>query len=227
MFRSLLKNIKIFILYCKYSKLSVKDIFNKIYNEQTWGYDKKLYSGPGSHDKELTKPYLKFVQDFLNKKNYTVTDLGCGDFNIGEKLYRYSKNYIAIDIVEKLIELNKSKYTDSNLHFICMNVLEKKIPKSDCIIIRQVLQHLDNKSIEIILKQIYNFKFLILTEHLPGNKFIPNIDKFTGPTIRLDTSYSGVNLEKKPFDLKFKSKKELIIEDKNLGGIHKTIIYKL
>ena len=86
MFRSLTKNIKIFILYCRYSKLSVKDIFNKIYNEQKWGLDKKLYSGPGSHDKELTKPYLKFVQDFLNKKNYTVTDLGCGNFNIGKKL---------------------------------------------------------------------------------------------------------------------------------------------
>ena len=103
----------------------------------------------------------------------------------------------------------------------------KKIPKSDCVIIRQVLQHLNNKSINVILKKIYSFKFLILTEHLPENKFIPNVDKFTGPTIRLDTSYSGVDLEKKPFNLKFKSKRQLIIEDKKLGGIHKTIIYKL
>ncbi|MBL6592394.1 MAG: class I SAM-dependent methyltransferase [Flavobacteriaceae bacterium] len=227
MFRSIIKNIKIFVLYCKYSKLSVKDVFNKIYNDRKWGREKKFYSGPGSHENELTKPYLIFVKNFLKGKNYTVTDIGCGDFNIGKKLYPHSKKYIAIDIVEKLIELNKRKYSNSNLHFKCINVLEEKIPISDCIIIRQVLQHLDNKSIEIILKQIYNFKFLILTEHLPKNKFIPNIDKFTGPTIRLDTSYSGVDLEKKPFNLKFKSKKELIIEDKNLGGIHKTIIYKL
>ena len=42
------------------------------------------------------------------------------------------------------------------------------------IIIRQVLQHLNNQiRHEIIFKKIY-FKFLILTEHLPGNKFIPN-----------------------------------------------------
>jgi len=227
MFRSISKNIKIFILYCKYRKLSVKEIFKKIYDEKKWGDDKKLYSGPGSHEKELTIPYLKYVQDFLNEKNYTVTDLGCGDFNIGKELYTYSKKYIAIDIVEKLVEENKRKYINTNLYFKCINVLENKIPITDCIIIRQVLQHLDNNSIEIILKQIYKFKFLILTEHLPKNKFIPNIDKFTGPTIRLDTSYSGVDLEKKPFNLKFKSKKELIIEDKKLGGIHKTIIYKL
>ena len=227
MFRSIIKNIKIFVLYCKYSKLSVKDVFNKIYNDRKWGREKKFYSGPGSHENELTKPYLIFVKNFLKGKNYTVTDIGCGDFNIGKKLYPHSKKYIAIDIVEKLIELNKRKYSNSNLHFKCINVLEEKIPISDCIIIRQVLQHLDNKSIEIILKQIYNFKFLILTEHLPKNKFIPNIDKFTGPTIRLDTSYSCVDLEKKPFNLKFKSKKYLIIEANNFGCIHKTIIYKL
>ncbi len=227
MYRSIIKNIKILILYCKYSNLSDKDIFKKIYNEQLWGKNKKLYSGPGSHNKKLTKPYLKFVQDFLKDKNYSVTDLGCGDFNIGKELYSLSRKYIAIDIVKDIIEENKKKYIDNNLNFMCLNILDEKIPITDCIIIRQVLQHLDNKSIEIIVKKIYSYKFLILTEHLPKNKFIPNIDKFTGPTIRLDTSYSGVDLEKKPFDLKFKSKKELIIEDKKLGGIYKTIIYKL
>ena len=227
MFRSIIKNIKIFILYCKYSKLSVNDVFNKIYNERKWGRDKKFYSGPGSHEKELTQPYIEFVKDFLSEKNYSVTDLGCGDFNIGKELYPHSKKYIAIDIVEKIIEENKRKYIAKNLHFKCMDFLQKKIPISDCVIIRQVLQHLNNKSINIILKKIYPFKFLILTEHLPKNKFIPNVDKFTGPTIRLDTSYSGVDLEKKPFNLKFKSKRQLIIEDKKLGGIHKTIIYKL
>ena len=93
-------------------------------------------------------------------------------------------------------------------------------------IIRQVLQHLDNKSIIKILNKIKSYKYAIITEHIPKNIFIPNIDKNIGLTTRLEFN-SGINVEIEPFNFNFISKKEIKLEDKELGGIHKTVIYKL
>ena len=93
-------------------------------------------------------------------------------------------------------------------------------------IIRQVLQHLDNKSITKILDKIKSYKYVIITEHIPKNIFIPNIDKSIGLTTRLEFN-SGINIEIEPFNFNFLTKKEIILDDKELGGVHKTVIYTL
>lgn len=87
-----------------------KAVMNQIYDRHLWGGNEfDFYSGEGSHNPEIINPYLKVLIEFLNThhNNIVVCDLGCGDFNIGKHLVSYSKKYIAIDIVEKLIKRNK------------------------------------------------------------------------------------------------------------------------
>jgi len=204
-----------------------KDVMNQIYEMNLWGGNQfDFYSGIGSHDAKIIDPYLKVIIAFLESYNRSliVCDLGCGDFNIGKHLTKYSKKYIAIDIVENLIKRNKNLYKDHNLEFYCLDIINDKLPSGDCIILRQVLQHLSNKDIEKVIKKITVYKYIILTEHIPLGNFVSNKDIISGQGIRLKQN-SGVNILEAPFNLKIKDQKQLeehILEN-NKGRILTTL----
>ena len=183
-----------------------KAAMTQIYEQHLWGgtsFD--FYSGYGSHEPEITTPYLECLIKFLKSHNsdLIVCDLGCGDFNIGKHLTRYSKKYIAIDIVEPLIKRNKQRYQEDQLEFICLDIAKDDLPTGDCVILRQVLQHISNNEIQNVLKKIAAYKYVILTEHLPLGDFTPNKDIISGQGIRLKQN-SGVNVLEPPFNIKIK-----------------------
>lgn len=205
-----------------------KAVMNQIYEQHFWGgNDHDFYSGEGSHDVEIIKPYLDAVISFFksHNKSLTVCDLGCGDFNIGKHLVEHTKNYIAIDIVENLIERNKKLFQKDNLEFRCLDVAKDTLPNTDCIILRQVLQHLSNKEIIRIINKLSNYKYIILTEHLPQGDFTPNKDKIASQGIRLKQN-SGVDLLETPFNLKVKSSEIMntIILNDNKGILLTTLL---
>lgn len=207
-----------------------KDAMQQVYDLHLWGgKDFDFYSGDGSHNIKIIEPYLHSVSTFLKSHNnsLTVCDLGCGDFNIGKQLINYTKRYIGIDIVENLIERNKTLFKAENLEFHCLNIVEDELPKTDCVILRQVLQHLSNTEIQKIIKKLSHYKYLILTEHLPVGNFTPNIDIISGQGIRIKKN-SGVNLLEAPFNLKIVEAQKLsqITLDNN-KGIIKTTLYRL
>ena len=232
MILSLIKNtkrkIKLILIDFKFKGLSTNQIFSKIYNDGLWNKKSSNFnSGPGSHNKELVIPFLEFVNCFIiNKKIKTIVDLGCGDFNIGKNIYKNTNQYYAIDIVPNLIDHNKNLFKDSKIKFECNDFINDPIPEADCVILRQVLQHLDNQSIIKILKKIKLYKYVIITEHIPKNNFVPNIDKKTGPTTRVEFN-SGIDIEIEPFNFNYITKEEINLEDNELGGMHKTVIYTL
>lgn len=179
-------------------------MMEQIYEQHLWGgkeYD--FYSGIGSHDPKTINPYLDVVIDFLKSKNnqLTVCDLGCGDFNIGKHLIPFTKNYIGVDIVESLIERNRTQFIAKNLTFQCLDIAKDELPNADCVILRQVLQHLSNQEIQQIVNKLKNYKYIILTEHLPVGEFKPNKDILSGQGIRLKQN-SGVDVLAEPFKLK-------------------------
>ncbi|NNC50313.1 MAG: class I SAM-dependent methyltransferase [Flaviramulus sp.] len=192
---------------------------NQIYDKKLWGGTEfDFYSGIGSYEPKIITPYLESIIAFLesHNKSLIVCDLGCGDFNVGKHLTRYTKKYIAIDIVEKLINRNKSLYRKDNLEFHCLDISKDELPTSDCIILRQVLQHLSNAEIQNVLKKIAADKYIILTEHIPFDNFIPNKDIISGQGIRLKQN-SGVEILKAPFSFKIKEETQLhehILENK-------------
>ena len=207
-----------------------KDAMQQIYEMKLWGDNNtEFYSGDGSHSSAIIKPYIEVVMSVLKsfKNQITVCDLGCGDFNIGKELVKYTKKYIAVDIVPELIAYNKEKFKETNLKFQCLDISKDELPSADCVIIRQVLQHLSNKEVLNVICKLYDFKYIILTEHIPDDDFIPNKDIVSGQGIRLKKQ-SGLNLVKPPFNLKIKEEKELskvILKGKN--GVIKTILYEL
>lgn len=190
-----------------------KDAMDQIYDKKLWGGGNEFdfYSGAGSHDSEIVDPYLKVVIAFLKsfREPIKVCDLGCGDFNVGKEIVKHTNAYIAIDIVENLIRRNKEKFISNNLKFHCLDIVADDLPSADCVILRQVLQHLSNDEVEKVVDKLAKFKYIMLTEHIPEGEFVANKDIISGQGIRLKKQ-SGVNLLVAPFNLQVKEIKQLL-----------------
>ena len=181
---------------------ATKDVMHQIYEKHLWGgKERDFYSGDGSHNLTIVEPYVNMVAGFLKSANtpLVVCDLGCGDFNVGKQLAAFTKAYIGIDIVENLIERNSAKFTQENVSFLCLDICKDELLKADCVLIRQVLQHLSNKEILQIVSKLKTYKNIIITEHLPSGNFQPNLDMVTSMGNRLKYR-SGVNIAAAPFN---------------------------
>ncbi len=205
-----------------------KDAMEQVYEMKLWGDNNSdFYSGIGSHDPEIVNPYIAVLTSFLTsfKNPLVVCDLGCGDFNVGKELVRHTKKYIAIDIVKDLIEHNKSIFKEENLEFHCLDIAVDNLPSGDCAILRQVLQHLSNTEVQSIVSKLTDFKYVILTEHIPEGRFTPNKEIISGQGTRLKKQ-SGLDVFAPPFNFKVKEEKQLlsvILNDRK--GVILTTLY--
>ena len=204
-----------------------KAAMEQIYKMKLWGTNNaSFYSGFGSHDTKIVTPYLEVVKSFLSsfQEPLVVCDLGCGDFNVGKELVKYTKKYIAVDIVSDLITYNRERFKQENLEFYCLDIAVDNLPVGDCVLVRQVLQHLSNEEVKNVVSKLSEFKYIVLTEHLPNGNFEANKDIISGQGIRLKKK-SGVNLLLPPFHLKVKQEKELlsILLEGNKGRVVTTI----
>lgn len=189
-----------------------KDAMVQIYENHLWGGSEHLfYSGDGSHEEHLVTPWLQVVQDFLSsfKRPISICDLGCGDFNVGKQLLPYCSTYTAVDIVPDLIAHHRQEHIAPNLNFQCLDIAKDVLPVADCAILRQVLQHVSNEEISAITQKLVQYKYVIITEHLPEGVFVPNIDIISGQGIRLKIG-SGVDVLQPPFSLPVTSAEQLL-----------------
>jgi len=207
-----------------------KEAMEQVYELNLWGNNQSdFYSGDGSHHPMIVKPYLEVIKEFLIsfKSLISVCDLGCGDFNIGKELVPFTKHYIAIDIVPKLNKRNIDTFKFENLEFLCLDIAVDDLPKADCVIIRQVLQHLSNAEVQSVVEKLRAYKYVILTEHLPDCEFEANKDIISGQGIRLKKQ-SGINLLDSPFNFKVKEEKQLLKIPLEKGkGVIVTTLYEV
>ncbi|MCC5609136.1 class I SAM-dependent methyltransferase [Nostoc sp. CHAB 5834] len=203
--------------------------FSEIYANNTWGGNPgEFYSGKGSNI-DFCQQYCELIKNFALKiaaANITIVDLGCGDFRVGQTLLQTLEasqikyQYIGVDIVPELVERNNIDYANTNIKFVCLDMIEQDLPKGDISLIRQVLQHLSNQDIKKILDKILQYDYTFITEYLPDTEldYVPNIDIPTGADIRLKHD-SGVFLDKHPFNI---NNVELVL---NIPYIEETLLY--
>lgn len=196
-----------------------REVMIQIYQMHLWGgKDYEFYSGEGSHDASIIEPYQEAVLSFLQSfdQPLIVCDLGCGDFNVSKVFTPFTKEYIGIDIVPDLIKRNQELFQGENRSFLCKDLSSDELPKGDCALVRQVLQHLSNNEIQNILTKLSTYRYVILTEHLPSGDFIPNKDKIASQGIRLKQQ-SGINLLESPFNWDVLSSKKLVSIELDAG----------
>ena len=86
-----------------------------------------------------------------------------------KKLFMKKKiKYLGVDIVEDLIQENKSKYQNENIKFSAGDIVNFEVKeKYDLVIVRDLLIHLDNTDIKKILNNLkkMNVKYLAINNY--------------------------------------------------------------
>jgi len=133
--------------------------FNEIYNNNEWGNG----SGHGSLQNN-TEGYVTMLQTFLvNNEIKTIVDIGCGDWQFSCNVNWSGIQYKGYDIVKSLIEKNNNKYMSSNINFYHYSGKVNDLPSADLLIAKDVLQHWSHKSINEFLRNIYKYKYCLIT----------------------------------------------------------------
>ena len=212
--------------------MSSMEVFDEIYLNGHWGVDGSGFgtSGRGSHSSQLVAPYISAVHHIVKQASANViVDLGCGDFNVGSMILPVASRYIAMDVSNVILKQNSIKYSDSRLDFVHRCITQPAIPVGDIGMVRQVLQHLDNNSIQHFVDNVTSekpFPLLLVTEHLPMGVFTPNIDKPIGSDTRLSRE-SGIVLHEGPFHLPHKRKMTVLEVDAGRSSILASTLYLL
>ena len=216
---------------------TAEEVFTEIYKRNKWGGSRReFYSGPGTANEQIVSIYISMVSEKAYSENFvglTFVDLGCGDFRVGKQLLQLCSNYIGVDIVKPLIHRNHETYGNALTKFMHLDIVEDELPNGDVCFVRQVLQHLSNRQIIVVLPKLKKYKWVFITEHYPtdNNVIKPNIDKVHGRDVRVYDN-SGVYLSKPPFELPAQELKEVLevpgvgLEGLNDPGVIRTFLYK-
>jgi SAM-dependent methyltransferase len=151
----------------------------------------------------MANPYAECIRTFIQSHGIkSVVDVGCGDFRVGRKLIDSSIDYTGIDVVDALVKANQERFGASNVRFRCLDIVRDDLPPGDLCLVREVLQHLSNLQIQKILEKLKQYKWVIITETLPGpvGSFKANLDKPHGRDARC-VWHSGLVLTEPPFSL--------------------------
>jgi hypothetical protein len=204
----------------------VDEIFATIYRKKLWGGRLSFgaHSGHGSRNEAIVSPYVSAVRKFLISLNRpSVVDLGCGDFNVGSQLVDCAGVFVGCDVVDFVIEQNRRRFP--SVEFRVVNAIDDDLPEGEVVLVRQVLQHLSNTQIAKILPKLSQYKYAVITEHVPGFAgFVPNLDMETGPDQRAGFG-SGIVLTEPPFNLQSKGS-VVLCEVSEFGGIIRTIVFE-
>ena len=133
---------------------------------------------------------------------------------------------MACDIVGPLIAFNAASFSNLDVDFRTLDFTRDQLPPGEVVFIRQVLQHLSNSEIARALPRIQRqYRYLVLSEHLPNVPFTHNLDKASGPDNRMDI-HSGIVLTSPPFNLETIDE-SILCEVNEWGGVIRTTLYRL
>jgi predicted TPR repeat methyltransferase len=167
-----------------------REKFDKIYLENVWGYK----SGPGS-DPDFAKRWIDTVNYFLSQEDIkTVIDVGCGDWRIGKNLNLEGIDYTGVEVSSVIFKETVLNSAD-NIKFINADFQTLDIHDADLIIIKDVLQHLSNSSIYIMINKIMEKSryALFCDDMLEEN----NLEDCDG-------GYRGIDISESPFNFDVK-----------------------
>ena len=170
-----------------------ENIFEHYYKKNYWG-DEESLSGPGST--------LRYTENIRRQVPRLAAELGvetffdapCGDYN-WVRAIQWTKpiHYIGGDIVAPLIEQNRTRYGNSRVSFVHIDIVRDALPHADIWLCRDCLFHLSFRDIFLSLSNFArsDIRYLLTTVHSACDE---NIDIPTG-------SFRLLNLCKPPFNL--------------------------
>lgn len=143
----------------------MKKQFEEIYSENKWLYG----SGEGSQPQH-TRPYVSFLQNFLQGNGIkSVVDMGCGDWQFSQLIDWTGIDYRGFDVVSSVIEANQKKISSSTTWFHLAAGDGNDLPAANLLIAKDALQHWSNDSIKAFLPNLKKYIYCLITNCVNPN----------------------------------------------------------
>ena len=135
---------------------------------------------------------IRFIKE---KSIQKMVDTSCGDWNWMKFIKDDLPNYIGVDIVKNIVDVNNKLYSKDNITFIHTDFLtyikSQKDKSIDLILCRHTLEHLPTE---------YNVDFLKECRRVCKYLFITGYNEFYRKNIDLpDSIYRPINLRVEPY----------------------------
>jgi len=145
-----------------------EEVFSYYYDNFLWGCteDGGPSSGWGSHLK-FAKPYIEFLTQFIHDNQITsVVDLGCGSWEFSQYIDWDGIDYVGVEVVKQLVDLNNEKFATDNIKFIKGDILTMDLPDGALLVCKDVLQHLQDSDIQLFLSRIKKYNHCLITNDI-------------------------------------------------------------
>lgn len=170
-----------------------EEIFTAYYHENEW-LDPESLSGPGSTAEYTANIRRELPLLFERLDVERMLDAPCGDFNWFKLIEKANRpDYTGGDIVQPLIESNRSKHADEKTRFIPVDITSGKLPDVDLWLCRDCMFHLSEQQVFSALENFVrsDIRWLLTSTHPKADL---NTDIPTG-------SFRLLNLEIAPYNL--------------------------
>jgi ADP-heptose:LPS heptosyltransferase len=149
-------------------------------------------SGPGSSP-EHTAAWRTYLEMFISSNGIkSVVDFGCGDWQFSRLVKWGEASYHGVDVVPSLIAGLSAKYAKEGVSFSCVDPDDPVLPDADLLVTKDVLQHLNNKTVSKLVEKFRKYKFVLLVNDWHDSN--PNYD--------IDTvGWRPIDFAKPPFSI--------------------------
>lgn len=181
---------------------NLEDRFSKIYEMNYWR-DGESASGTGSTISYTENIRATLPELFAKFEIGSVFDAPCGDFNwMKFVIDDHPVAYTGGDIVNAMIEDNRTKYQKDSVGFVHIDLTSGDFPDADLMICRDCLFHLSVEDTRTVLQNFCasNIAYLLTTTHLVADGFA-NADIQSGDFRRIDLFSAPYSL---PADVLFR-----------------------
>jgi|LakMenEpi03Aug12_release.lakeMendotaPanAssembly.Ray.scaffolds.fasta_scaffold104823_3 hypothetical protein len=168
-------------------------------------YTGDLWRGARGESKSGGGSSLSYAENFKNTLEITISDFevetifdcSCGDWNWMRSIKDILPNYLGVDVVQEIIDVNTEKFSAENINFVCNDMLSELKSKPndsiDLVICRQTFEHLSNGYIIDVLNEIKRVgKYLIINSN---NTISENVE-FTADGL----NSRNINMDLEPFE---------------------------
>jgi SAM-dependent methyltransferase len=183
-----------------------RERFARIYTDHLW--DGASRSGPGS-DPQLLSPYLNLLGELMSKLGVgSVLDVGCGDWSLAGTIDWSGIRYTGMEIVPELVDRLNRQHASSAIRFVCADAVGDALPDADLCIVKDVLQHLSNASVQKFLSKLDgHFRYALITNDMTHEERAGWRGRWKRTTLAPnsdipDGSYRPLRLTEKPFGLR-------------------------
>lgn len=149
-------------------------VFSHIYDEDHWDGGSGVGSAP-----DATAPYRAVLAELLAGNDVrTVTDVGCGDWQLGSLVDWSAVEYRGLDVVPSVVQANAARFAGAGVSFELLDARLATPPTADLLLVKDVLQHWSNADVATFLaSNLDRYRYCLITNDIASTHWDGDVNE--------------------------------------------------